>query len=490
MQDLGEKIRHNASWLIGSNMITRVLKFGVSIVLARLLLPEEFGLIVTMSVFTGIAGYFAAGGMGDALVRATELKETDYAVVFTAQLLICALIFSIFYFIAPTFARWLDEPLYEPLLRVSALTFVLRPFLNVPSSRLSREMRFRDLSLIRFVTFSASSTTSVYLAWLGYGPWALLLGGLAGAIITFPLMSWAAGWWPRIHYDLESLRNLGSMGVKFSANHIVGYLLQQSGNLIVSKLMGPGAVGIFNRAESLASAPRGLVIKASYESLFRGFAEIQDNLSQSRYLYLRSITLFSVYTMPLYVGLWWLADPLIPFVYGPAWSPAVEPIRIIAGTALLLVGNPAGALIAAQGKLMRQLYVKIEVLAVLITTCIIGAKYDITGVAFAVTGTRLYSSFRQHQLAASCVNADLRDLAHALAVPYLLNGVLFTGLWGISYMTTVTFQRTEPIVYLCAMAVSGTLLYGAMFFFLPFKSLRSEADRWKGMLRLPLSSGA
>lgn len=487
MVALSDTIRRNAYWLIGSTMIRRILQFGISIVLARLLLPADFGLVVTMSIFTGIAGYFAAGGMGDALIRAATIKDSDYAVVFTMQLLICVVIYAGFVLVAPAFAEWFEQPIYELLLPASALTFLLRPFLNVPTSRLNREMRFRTLSLLRVATLIWASATSITLAWQGFGAWSLVCGGLSGAAFTIPIALWCARWRPSIRFEAAAYTTLGKTGVKFSANHIVEYLKTQTGNFIVSHAMGPAMVGLYNRADGLVALPRELIISSSHATLFRGLAKVQDDVQMSRYLFLRSLTLFSVYTMPIYVGLWWLADPFVPFAYGPHWAGAVEPLRILALSGLFLVGNPSSALISAQGRLGRAFAQNVETFVVMAAACLIGSRYGLEGLAAGTVLSRFYTGLRQYQLAASCVGASLRDLVRALAPAYILCLLLFAAMGAAQFLFD-PLLGSQPFLYLLATAGAAAVFYFGVFLFLPLKSLAGEVKRWRALLRLPARS--
>lgn len=176
--------RHSVGWLFLGNTSIQILTFAFGIVLARLLAPAEFGMLVTIQVFTGLAGFVSGGGMGQALVRSKDATRSDYDVVFTLQIMIGVLIYAMFYMAAPWFARWYDTPLYEQLLRVSALTFITRPLVNLPNSILHREMRFKAQTVARVLTLLVSSGTSIGLAWGGWGVWSLVLGGLAGSFVN------------------------------------------------------------------------------------------------------------------------------------------------------------------------------------------------------------------------------------------------------------------------------------------------------------------
>ena len=126
--NLGNTIRAGAKWSLFERINGQVLQFVFGIALARLLLPTDFGVVVTIQIFTGLAFMISGGGMGQSLIQAKEVSEKDFQVVFTLQLLIGVAIYLLFFSIAPWFAVWFDNLLYRDLLRVSAISFLIRPF--------------------------------------------------------------------------------------------------------------------------------------------------------------------------------------------------------------------------------------------------------------------------------------------------------------------------------------------------------------------------
>ncbi|MBE0437706.1 MAG: oligosaccharide flippase family protein, partial [Methylomicrobium sp.] len=143
---LGNTIRSGTLWLFTGNISQRALEFLFGIILARLLAPADFGLLVMTHVFTGFAGFIAGGGMGQALIQSKDISARHYRVVFTLQLLICSIIYGVFYYSSPYIARFLDNPIYTDLLRVSTLNFLIRPFVNISRAKLSRDMRFKSIA--------------------------------------------------------------------------------------------------------------------------------------------------------------------------------------------------------------------------------------------------------------------------------------------------------------------------------------------------------
>ena len=248
---LGESIRHGAKWLLAGNLAGQILQFAFGIVLARVLVPADFGLLVTVQIFTGLAGFIATGGTGQALVRAKEAKLEDFQVVFTIQLAIGLLIYALFFITAPLFAHWYKEPLYNELFRVSALSFILRPFVNMPSIWLTREMRFKQRTVVSLACGTLGSIVSVLLALQDFGVWSLVLGGLSGAALSAAALYGITPVRPAIRFDPALARELGLYGFKFTSNEIATYVRKPS-----RCVTGPGYRGTIQQGgQSGKSAP-------------------------------------------------------------------------------------------------------------------------------------------------------------------------------------------------------------------------------------------
>ncbi len=295
---LGQSIRQGAAWLFVGNTGAQVLTFLFGIVLARLLVPEDFGMLLTIQVFTGFAGLISGGGMGQALIRAKTATDQDYNIVFTLQLIIGCLIYSVFFFSAPWFARWYSNPIYTDLLRVSALSFVYRPLVNLPSSILQRQMRFKAKTIIGLISLLFSSGISIGLAYLGYGVWSLIMGGIAGSAIKASLLLFIPNGAPNSLSIFDADEKSPGMGFFFPSTISSSTCVRQISVFILSRTLGPASVGLYSKGESLARMPHGFITGSVYPVLFRSLAAEQDNLDKSRYLFFRSIALVAVYATP------------------------------------------------------------------------------------------------------------------------------------------------------------------------------------------------
>ena len=484
---LGQSMRHGAGWLFIGNAGNQVLTFLFGIVLARLLVPEDFGLLITIQVFTGLAGFMAGGGMGQALVRAKEASQQDYDIVFTLQLIVGVLIYTGFFVAAPWIADWYNTPLYIDLLRVSALSFIFRPFVNLPGSVLYRAMRYRAQTYAKLIALLVSSIVSIAMAYSGHGVWSLIIGGVVGSMTSMMTLIPLAKWRPGFSLDLRRGRDIARYGFLVSLTDILGYLRNQSSVFILSRTLGPASVGLYNKSESMARMPHSFITGSVYQVLFRAMAAEQDNPDKCRYLFYRSVTLVAVYTTPFYIGFLWLSEPLIRGLYGAKWIEAAAPLFILAfAWPFWLLDNLSGAVLAAKNWLDREVWVQASTLFISCLALIIGLTHGIVGVAYAVLTVSVYSGVYMHWLAVRCLDARWADFVRALIPAAILNLALACTL-ALASKSLSAGLHAHDLLYVAVMASIGIVIYAACFLYLPIHALQAEQYRWKIKLRLSVS---
>jgi O-antigen/teichoic acid export membrane protein len=208
-------------------------------------------------------------------------------------------------------------------------------------------------------------------------------------------------------------------------------------------------------------------------------SKVQDDLDQSKYLFFRTITLLLVYICPFLVGLWWIADPFIGFVYGEKWLPVVEPLKILILVGFLrTVSAPSWVLLSAQNRLTQLLIAQVVGFIFAIAACLTGLNWGLRGVAWGSVATTAYFAAYFYILVRKTIPTRMTDLLRAIAPGLFLGTLLFVGL-AIVHFLVVNLRTSYPLLYLTAMIVAGSVLYTAAFLFVPIPALRSEAARWR-----------
>jgi teichuronic acid exporter len=482
---IGNSIRHGAKWVFIGNTGSQIINFGLGLILARLMMPAEFGMVATVLIFTNLAGFVAGGGMGQALVRAKEASKRDYDLLFTLQFLIGLAIVGFFFAIAPWFGRWYANPQYADLLRVASLSFMVRPFFNVPSNMLHRDMRFKAKTAVQLSNLVVYNAIALSLAYLHYGPWSLILAGLFSSITGALQFAWYARWYPGVSFDFARAQELMRYGLLATSNNVVNYFQGQVATFVLSRTGDAATVGLFNKARSLAYMPFTMVSGSAYEPVFRAIAQSADNPDRVRYLYLQSIQLGCIYTFPLYILLFWLAPEAIRFFYGANWLGSAEPLSILVFAGFFMsIGHPAGALLAALNLLGKELIIQLVNLVILVLGMIIAIPYGLAGAAWALVFSQFVGMVYITLIACRATRIGLMDIVKAI-MPATLHAA---GLLAVLALLDSLIGNTLNGDFL-TLAVYGTAAAGIVVvsgLFSPFEAMRNESKKLVGMVRSQL----
>lgn len=482
---ISQSIRSSSKWLVGSNLVSQILQFAFGIALARLLVPADFGLIVTIQIFTGFASLIASGGLGQSLIRTKDVSDADFHVVFSVQIAVGILIYFIFFMIAPYFSVWFGSAIYCDLLRVSAVSFLIRPFINQHVTWLHRNMRFQDTSKIALASATAAGFSSIVMAASGLGVWSLVLSGILGSFTTALMVMRLTPIRVRLLLDGAIARRHSRFGLKMTANDFISYLRNQTSNFIITKMAGPAMVGLFNKGDSLAKLPFQAISGPIYQPVFRSMSAEQDNPDKIKYMFFRMISLLTLYTLPLYVGLFWLAEPFVVTLYGERWIDAAIPLQILAPLGILYcIGHPCGAVLAATNRVGREVVVQMVTWAIAGIGCYVGLQWGLAGVATAIVLSQVYSTTHMYLLANGFVRARFMELATAVGPGAVLNILMLGALMLVDEVLPAGFREQSRLTYLLLSFVVGAGVYGAAFLFIPLRPIGDEALRWRRLLRL------
>jgi O-antigen/teichoic acid export membrane protein len=476
-------LRKGVLWSFLQGTGARALQFATGIVMARLLVPEDFGLIATVQVFAGVAGLISGGGIMQALVRQKTCTPTDLNTGFSVQFLFATALFLVFYLlVAPLAAHWLADSRYLDLIRISALGFFVRPFWNTASTSLQREMRFRVLAINSLWGVVVGSAVSISLALSGFGVWSLVFGGLAGSIVNSLLNGLAARWWPRPTMNLDSVRGFYRAGSGFAFIHIVHHFADKGVTLAMSKMMGPAPLGIFNKGQSLAVMPVDLANAAMNKPLFRAMARESEDRAAIHYLFTRAVVFMAALTWPALGLLTWYGESLIVLLYGEHWRAAGQVLQIIAVASLFHVfGQPSTTLLTA-GSNMRS-YIRILGLGalLLIGTTIYLAEHGLyavaTGIAIIQIGQHL----------ALLIQAGRK---HGIPLGPVCIGILapLLGVTGMIGMLALLGAPSSPLFLpgwtgILAQLLAASITYALFLLLTPRSLARSELQRLLPLLR-------
>jgi O-antigen/teichoic acid export membrane protein len=323
--------------LLAVRLTAQVLQWSVTLYVARLLLPDDYGMMTSGVLFVGLADLLAESGVGKALIQRKALTGDDVAQGFTLSLSLAAVLYAVQFALAPSAAVYLDRPDFAPFLRVLGLLTFLVPIRSVANALLERNLRLGQQSAVQFGGAMVQGALVLALAVAGYGYWALAAGVLASRLLEAGSLWYAAGWRPRLAVPGREARDLLRYGLHVSFAALLWFTYSNADFAVVARLLGVVALGYYSLAFQLISLPVQKLSANVNQVMFAVFCRIQDDRARVRSWFLRLSVMMLFLAAPALVGMALVAGDGIPLLLGPRWEPAVLPFRLLCPVGLLMV---------------------------------------------------------------------------------------------------------------------------------------------------------
>ncbi|MBQ7787338.1 MAG: lipopolysaccharide biosynthesis protein [Alistipes sp.] len=338
--DFKKKILSGMIWSFVQRFGTMAISFVSNIILARLLSPDDYGIIGMLMIFIAVANTFVDGGFGSALIQKKRPTKEDYSTIFWWNMFLSMLLYGLLYICAPAIARFYNLPILSDVLRVQGIVLMINALSIIQQNQLRKQLKFKRLASVTVVSATLSAVIAIVLAYLGWGVWALVAQQLMlSGFITIIL--WVInGWYPSLIFSRESFKQLFGFGGYILSSNLINTLCNNVQGLLLGKFFHPATLGYYTQArklEEVASMSLSTIVdQVSYPVL----AEFQDD-NHKLIIALRKLVLSVAFvTIPLMIFLIIVSHPLILFLYSEKWLPAVPYFQIlcVAGIAVSLQG--------------------------------------------------------------------------------------------------------------------------------------------------------
>ncbi|MEM1327120.1 MAG: lipopolysaccharide biosynthesis protein [Bacteroidota bacterium] len=326
---LKKKTINGTIWTFAEQISVKGLNFVVQIVLARLLLPEDFGLIAMVMVFIGIGNAIVESGMIQSLIRTKEPDQRDFSTVFFLNISIAFLVYALIFFIAPIVGEFYEQSRLALILRVLALSVLIRSFMGVQYAILSIKMDFKSQMLIQTPSLIISGVVAILMAYLNYGVWALVTMQIVMAVLVTVQYWWRSDWRPQFVFDRERLKSHFQFGYKLTLTTAVNSLSNNIYSILIGKYFSAASLGYYNRASVYQRFLPLLVGGAVNRVTLPLFSKlIDDKLRLSNAL--RNINKIVMYAyLPIVLFFIFNAEGLITFLLTERWLAVVPLFQVL-----------------------------------------------------------------------------------------------------------------------------------------------------------------
>lgn len=354
---------------MGQELGSKLISFFITIILARLLSPAEFGLIAMLFVFIAVGNALIDGGLTSSLIRTTELTQNDCSTVFYFNLIGSLIIYSALFFTAPWIAKFYHQSVLTNVVRVYGIVLIMNAFYGIQQTLLVREMKFKTMTKIQIPAVLGGGIFGVILANFGFGVWSLVWMSLLNSLIATILYWFFSSWRPSLLFDPDSFKKHFNYGYKLTLSSLLDKVYQNIYTIIIGKYYAPAQLGFYSRAESISHLPIGILSTAINKVTLPMFAKIAHNSEQLVSVYRKVMLQVLFWMAPLLVALSVIAEPLFRLLLTEKWLPAVPYFQILCIAGVVYPIN-AYNLNVLKVKGRTDLFLKLEIVKKIL--CVIG----------------------------------------------------------------------------------------------------------------------
>ena len=316
---LKQKAVKGLFWSSVERFSAQGIQFVLGIILARLLSPEDYGLIGMLTIFLAISQTFVDSGFSTALIQKKDRDEKDYATVFYFNIVVASLVYFLLFSAAPSIANFYEQPLLVPLTRAIGLTIVINSFAVVQRARFTINIDFKTQTKASIASVSLSGVVGIILAYTDYGVWALVAQAIVRAIIEVVLLWFLSKWLPREKFHRNRFKSLFSFGSKLLASALLTTTFNNLYLIVIGKMFSVNSLGYYTRAKQFNDFPSANITGILQRVTFPLLSELQDDNEKLRRAYRKIIKLSALTMFPLMTGLAALADPFIRLILTEKW---------------------------------------------------------------------------------------------------------------------------------------------------------------------------
>lgn len=327
--NLKQKTKKGLYWSAASNFANQGMRFVFGLILARLLSPDAYGVIGMLTVFLCIVQVFIDCGFSQALIAKQDRTQTDFSTEFFFNIGIGLIGYCLLFISAPFIAEFYNMPLLTSVLRVVGLGVIINSLCVVQSAQFAIRLDFKTPAKLAVITNIFSGVVGIFLAYCGYGVWALVFQQIAGNFLNGILLWILAGWRPTLEFSRDSFRYLWSYGSKILASSLIQQVYDNLYPLVIGKFFSARQLGLYSRAQGFATLPSSNISGILGNVSFPILSKINNDSLRLMRIYRQMIETAAFIIFPLMLGLFAIADPLVKVLLNQQWYDCIIILQLL-----------------------------------------------------------------------------------------------------------------------------------------------------------------
>lgn len=457
------------AWTFAQQFGSQLISFVVGIILARLLLPSDFGAIAMFGVTIAIAGAIIDGGMASSLIRTKEADQRDLSTVFWFNITISILLYGIIFITAPLVAKFYEVEILTPIIRVYSVVIVINSFVTVQSTTFIKELDFKTAFKIQLPSLLIGGVTGILMALNGFGIWSLVFYPIIQSTISAVQYWFYSKWRPSFVFDKEKFKYHFDYGYKLTVSGLLDTIFRNLYTVIIGKMFSTASLGYYNRADNLKQIPVNNLSAALNKVTFPLFVKISSDNEKLREVYKRLMKVVIFIISPVLCCMIVVAEPMIGFLLTDKWLPSAPYFRVLAIAGILFPIHSYNLnILKVKGR--SDLFLRLEVIkkTLVILVLLFSFRYGIIGIIWGQVFCSVVAFFINTHYTGKILNYTSWHQTKDLLPTLVLSG--FVGL-GIYFLDELYFFSYSYIFRLLLVAILYASVYLSAVYLLNFKEI-------------------
>jgi O-antigen/teichoic acid export membrane protein len=319
-ESLRQKTKNGIMWSLIERFSNQAVFFVLMIFMARLLSPSDYGVLGMLGIFLAVANSLIDCGFCQALVRKQDRTDVDNSTVFYFNIVVGVVLYGVLFLIAPWVAKFYDLAILCPVLRVQGIMLIWGSLSLVQRANLTAKVDFKTIAAASFTSTVTSGLTGLFLAYRGWGVWALVSQQMVSSTIGLLVLWKRSPWRPILAFSWQSLREMFGFGSKLMASGLIDTIYGNIYGLVIGKVFSAESLGYYSRASHFAQFPSSNITSVVSRVTYPILCSIQSEDERLRNVYRQFIRLFAFVVFPMMVGLSAVAHPLVQVLLGSKWA--------------------------------------------------------------------------------------------------------------------------------------------------------------------------
>lgn len=328
VKDLRSKTITGLVWKFAERITAQLTSTLVSIILARLLLPEQYGAVSIVTVFISLCNVLVVEGLASGLIQKQDADELDFSTMFFTSIALSAVLYGVLFCFAPFIASFYDMPILCPVLRVMGIRLIISAINSVQQAYVSRTMQFKRFFWSTLFGTVISGVVGIAMAFKGFGVWALVSQYLTNSIIDTVVLFFTAKWRPHLQFSFNRAKKLIPFGMKIAGGSVVNELYKSARSLIIGKVYSAEQLSYYTKAQTYPQLLTTNINSSINSVLFPAIAKVQDDKKRIVSMLKRSVKTSSFFILPMMVGFAFVSESFVRILLTEKWLPCVPYMRI------------------------------------------------------------------------------------------------------------------------------------------------------------------